>query len=53
MLSLESEEYLTWLGVERGRAANTLAAYRRDLAGYETWLADQQMDVRAGTEPVV
>lgn len=28
------EEYLSWLGVERGRSANTLAAYRRDLAAY-------------------
>ncbi len=32
-LSLEAEEFLTWLAVERGRAANTLAAYRRDLLG--------------------
>ena len=28
---LEAEEFLTWLAVERGRSANTLAAYRRDL----------------------
>ncbi|MBV8982050.1 MAG: site-specific integrase, partial [Acidimicrobiia bacterium] len=28
------EEYLSWLAVERGRSANTLAAYRRDLAAY-------------------
>jgi integrase/recombinase XerD len=27
----EVEEYLTWLTVERGRSANTLVAYRRDL----------------------
>ena len=53
MLSLDCEEYLTWLGVERGRAANTLAAYRRDLAGYEAWLADQQLDLHAVTEPTV
>ena len=31
-LPLEVEEFLTWLAVERGRAPNTLAAYRRDLA---------------------
>jgi integrase/recombinase XerD len=53
MLSLDSEEYLTWLGVERGRAANTLAAYRRDLAAYEAWLAAQGLDLNRVTEPVV
>jgi integrase/recombinase XerD len=35
---LEVEEYLSWLAVERGRAVNTLAAYRRDLRAYEAWL---------------
>jgi len=39
VLSTEAEEYLSWLAVERGRAALTLAAYRRDLAAYETALA--------------
>jgi integrase/recombinase XerD len=34
-----AEEFLTWLAVERGRSANTLAAYRRDLQGYTAWLA--------------
>ena len=53
MLSLESEEFLTWLGIERGRAANTLAAYRRDLAGYEAWLAEQGLPLGQVTEPVV
>jgi integrase/recombinase XerD len=38
-LSLDGEEFLTWLAVERGRAVNTLAAYRRDLLAYETWLS--------------
>jgi len=38
VLSNESEELLTWMGVERGRSANTLAAYRRDLAAYEEFL---------------
>ena len=38
LLSLDGEEFLTWLAVERGRAANTLAAYRRDLQAYEAWL---------------
>ncbi len=38
-LPLDVEEYLTWLTVERGRSANTLAAYRRDLGAYWVWLA--------------
>jgi len=53
VLSLDSEEYLTWLGVERGRAANTLAAYRRDLAAYEAWLAETGVPLDQVTEPVV
>jgi integrase/recombinase XerD len=40
-LSGPAEEYLSWLAVERGRSANTLAAYRRDLARYESELADR------------
>ncbi|HEY2300688.1 MAG TPA: site-specific tyrosine recombinase XerD [Acidimicrobiales bacterium] len=40
-LSLEAEEFLSWLAVERGRATNTLAAYRRDLLAYERFLADR------------
>ncbi|NLA36626.1 MAG: tyrosine recombinase XerD [Actinobacteria bacterium] len=35
------EPFLVWLTVERGRAANTLAAYRRDLNDYEAWLAER------------
>jgi len=37
-LSLAAEELLSWLAVEKGRSANTLSAYRRDLGAYETWL---------------
>jgi len=37
-LSSPVEEYLSWLTVERGRAPNTLAAYRRDLNRYEAAL---------------
>jgi integrase/recombinase XerD len=33
-------DYLQHVGVERGLAANTLQAYRRDLARYEHFLAD-------------
>jgi len=32
------EKFLTWLQVERGRAANTVASYRRDLARAEAHL---------------
>lgn len=45
-LSTGAEEYLSWLAVERGRSANTLAAYRRDLVGYEQDLAHR------GTTPL-
>jgi integrase/recombinase XerD len=43
-LSLPSEELLSWLAVEKGRTHNTLAAYRRDLVGYEAWLRTQGVD---------
>jgi integrase/recombinase XerD len=45
VLPLEVEEFLSWLGSERGRAANTLAAYRRDLTGYAEWMADRHLDL--------
>ena len=38
-LPLEAEEFLAWLLAEKGRSANTLAAYRRDLRSYCAWLA--------------
>jgi integrase/recombinase XerD len=37
-LSNEAEEFLRWLAVERGRAHNTIAGYRRDLGRYESFL---------------
>lgn len=37
-LPVEVEDLLTWLRVERGRSANTLAAYRQDLRAYVAWL---------------
>lgn len=40
MLPLEAEEFLSWMATERGRSANTLAAYRRDLNGYWSWLSE-------------
>lgn len=53
-LGKEAEEYLSWLAVERGRAPNTLAAYRRDLAAYEAFLAERATTVAdAGPSVVV
>ena len=37
-LPLEAEDFLSWMASERGRSANTLAAYRRALLGYAAWL---------------
>lgn len=37
-LPLEAEEFLVWLSAERGRARNTVQAYRRDLLQYQGWL---------------
>jgi integrase/recombinase XerD len=53
-LPLEAEEYLTWLAVERGRAANTLAAYRRDLHAYQQYLRARGASIAtAGPDDVI
>ncbi len=49
-LPLEVEEFLTWLAVERGRSANTLAAYRRDLAPTPTGWAPEACGLDDVTE---
>jgi integrase/recombinase XerD len=43
-LSNGAEEYLSWLAVEKGRARNTLAAYRRDIAAWERWAGESGID---------
>lgn len=43
-LPLDVDEYLAWLVAERGRSANTVAAYRRDLVNYVAWLSAQRLD---------
>ncbi len=37
-LPIVVEDFLTYLATERGRAINTLAAYRRDLRQFHCWL---------------
>jgi integrase/recombinase XerD len=49
----EAEEYLSWLAVERGRAPNTLAAYRRDLASYDEFLEARGVTIASVDEPLV
>ena len=41
------EEFLSWMASERGRSANTLAAYRRDLDGYASWLNEHSTALSA------
>ena len=43
-LSLVAEDFLVWLAAERGRSKNTIAAYRRDISGYEAWLRGHGSD---------
>ena len=45
MLPIEVEEFLSWMVAEKGRAPNTVAAYRRDLAAYCEWLAGRGVGV--------
>lgn len=40
-LEAELAAYLRHVGLERGLATNTVAAYRRDLTGYLGWLGDR------------
>ena len=40
-LPIEVEEFLSWMVAEKGRSANTIAAYRRDLGAYCDWLVSQ------------
>jgi integrase/recombinase XerD len=46
MLPLEAEEFLSWMVTERGRSANTLSAYRRDLQGYWAWLLERGLTLQ-------
>ena len=48
-LPVEAEEFLDWLVISKGRAANTVVAYRRDLLDYLTFGADRGWDHRTVT----
>ena len=50
-LPLDVEEFLIWLAAERGRSANTLAAYRRDLTSYCAWLRSTGRTLQSVTPP--
>lgn len=52
-LPREVEELLSWLGVEKGRSANTLAAYRRDLSAYVEFLHGRGLTIHDVTDRVV
>jgi integrase/recombinase XerD len=52
-LPLEIEEFLSWLVAERGRAANTIAAYRRDLAAYHRWLTEHATSLASVDETML
>lgn len=52
-LPVPAEELLSWLAVEKGRSANTLAAYRRDLAAYAEFLRGRSLELADVTEKVV
>jgi integrase/recombinase XerD len=48
-LPLEAEEFLVWLASERGRARNTIDAYRRDLIAYQRWLIKRDLTLMSVT----
>jgi integrase/recombinase XerD len=49
-VAADVDAFLRHVAIERGLSANTVAAYRRDLAAYSAWLEQQGVvDVRAVT----
>jgi integrase/recombinase XerD len=49
----EVEELLSWLAVEKGRSANTVAAYRRDLNAYWEFLSGRGLTLDTVTDAVI
>jgi integrase/recombinase XerD len=52
-LSVDAEEFLAFLAVEKGRAANSLRAYRGDLVAYEDFLGTRGVTPREATTALV
>lgn len=44
------ERFCRWMQVERGRSANTVAAYRRDLGQWGAWLSGNDTSLRGASE---
>jgi len=44
------EEFLRWMAVERGRAANTISNYRRDLIRYVAFLDEAKKSLLTARE---
>jgi integrase/recombinase XerD len=51
LLPLEVEEWLSWLATEKGRAASTLEAYRRDARRWCAWLRARELALDTVREP--
>ncbi|WP_214466713.1 site-specific tyrosine recombinase XerD [Microbacterium flavescens] len=47
------DAYLRHISIERGLSDNTVAAYRRDLAGYVQWLDERGVDDSAAVTPEI
>lgn len=47
------DSYLRHISIERGLSENTVAAYRRDLAGYAAWLSEHDIEDSADVTPEV
>jgi len=45
------DAYLRHVTIERGLSGHTVSAYRRDLAAYAAWLAEQGIDEAEGVTP--
>ncbi|MCL5445873.1 MAG: tyrosine recombinase XerD [Actinobacteria bacterium] len=52
-LSTASEEYLSWLVVERRRSRNTISAYRRDLHSFESFLRQRELMVDQASRSII
>jgi integrase/recombinase XerD len=50
-IEVAADQYLRHLAIERGLSANTLAAYRRDLAVYAEFLAEAGVETPEGVAP--